>query len=148
MAQSVPTAHLGALHPRRAAAGLGASTTWTPATASPASGWTPTGTAQQAVEVRLQTSCDTDGTTEVPSDREGMRRLERVDRMSPTYAGERYYVFEGGCITVVFSLDSDSAGEALAVSSQVVGVIARDDLAAQVHEESGGRLVPRPAGNG
>lgn len=94
----------------------------------------------QAVEVRLQASCDTDDTTEVPSDREGMRRLERVDRVSPTYTGERYYVFEGGCLTVAFSLDGDSAGEALAVSSQVVGVVARADLAAQVREESGGRL--------
>jgi hypothetical protein len=94
----------------------------------------------QAVEVRLEPSCDTDRTTEVPSDREGMRRLERVDRVSPTYAGERFYVFEGGCLTVVFSLDGSSAGEALAVSSQVVGVVSRADLAAQVREESGGRL--------
>ena len=32
------------------------------------------------------------------------------------YAGERYYVFAGGCITVVFRLDGDSArGEALAL---------------------------------
>ena len=98
----------------------------------------------QAVEVRLQASCDTQGTTEVPSDREGMRRLERVDRVSPTYAGERFYVFEGGCLTVAFSLDGASAGEALAVSSQVVGVVARADLAAQVREESGGRIELDP----
>jgi hypothetical protein len=99
---------------------------------------------QEAVEVRLEKSCDTTGATQVPSDREGMTRLERVDRISPSYAGERYYLFDGGCITVVFSLDGDNAGEALALSSQVVGEIARADLAAQVKEESGGRLSLDP----
>jgi hypothetical protein len=99
---------------------------------------------QMAVEVRLEKSCDTAGATEVPSDRQGMTRLERVDRISPAYAGERYYLFDGGCMTVVFSLDGDNAGEALGVSSQVVGAIARSDLAAQVQEESGGRLSLDP----
>lgn len=98
----------------------------------------------QAVEVRLEKSCDTAGATEVPSDHEGMTRLERVDRLSPSYAGKRYYLFDGGCLTVVFALHGDSAGEALALSSQVVGVIQRSDLAAQVREESGGRLSLDP----
>ena len=95
---------------------------------------------QKAVEVRLTASCDTAGSTEIPSDRAGMRRLERVGRMSPTYAGTRYYLFDGGCLTVVFSLDSDSPGEALALSSQAVGVVSRADLREQVRATSGGRL--------
>jgi hypothetical protein len=103
---------------------------------------------QQAVEVRLAESCDTAGATEVPTDREGMTRLERVDRLSPSYAGERYYRFDGGCVTVVFALDGDSPGEALALSSQVVGAVARGDLAAQVREESGGRLTLDPPSHG
>jgi len=103
---------------------------------------------QQAVEVRLAESCDTSGATEVPSDREGMTRLERVDRLSPAYAGERYYRFDGGCVTVVFALDGDNPGEALALSSQVVGAVARGDLAAQVRKQSGGRLTLDPPGDG
>jgi len=99
---------------------------------------------QLAVEVRLTASCDTAGTTEIPSDRAGMRRLERVGRMSPTYAGTRYYLFDGGCLTVVFRLDSDSPGEALALASQAVGVVARSDLQRQVRDESGGRLELDP----
>jgi hypothetical protein len=98
----------------------------------------------KAVEVRLTASCDTAGTTEIPSDRAGMRRLERVGRMSPTYAGTRYYLFDGGCLTVVFRLDSDSPGEALALASQAVGVVARSDLQRQVRDESGGRLELDP----
>ena len=99
---------------------------------------------QQAVEVRLTGSCSVRGTTEIPSDREGMRRFERVDRITPTYAGSRYYLFDGGCLTVIFSLAGDSPGEALALASQVVGVVSRDALRAQVHRESGGRLELDP----
>jgi hypothetical protein len=103
---------------------------------------------QQAVEVRLAESCDTAGATEVPTDRVGMTRLERVDRLSPSYAGERYYRFDGGCVTVVFALDGDNPGEALALSSQVVGAVTRADLAAQVRKESGGRLTLDPPDDG
>ncbi|MDQ1660902.1 MAG: hypothetical protein QOJ68_882 [Blastococcus sp.] len=105
---------------------------------------------QLAVEVRLAASCDTAGATEVASDHEDMRRLERVGRTSPSYAGERYYLYEGGCLTVVFSLDGNNAGEALALASQAIGVVPRDELRAQVHDTSDGRLSldPPPQGNG
>jgi hypothetical protein len=98
----------------------------------------------KAIEVRLEKSCDTTGTTEIPSDRDGMRRLERVTLTSPHFEGERYYLFEGGCITVVFQLDGDSPGEPLALATQAVGTASRADLAAQVHEDSGGRLSLDP----
>jgi hypothetical protein len=45
----------------------------------------------------------------------------------------------------VFSLDGDNAGEALGLASQVVGAVPRSELAAQVQEESGGRLSLDPA---
>ena len=94
----------------------------------------------QAVEVRLQETCDISDSTEIASDRDGMRRYERVRQVSPTYAGERHYRFRGGCLSVVFQLDGDNPGEALALASQAVGVVSRDDLSAQVHENSGGRI--------
>jgi hypothetical protein len=98
----------------------------------------------QAVEVRLEPSCDTSGSTEIASDREEMRRYERVRQVSPTYAGERHYEFRGGCLSVLFQLDGDSPGEALALASQAVGVVSRGDLRAQVHEGSGGRIELDP----
>jgi hypothetical protein len=100
----------------------------------------------QAIEVRLEESCDTSGTTEIASDRAFMHRLERVRQISPTYRGERHYVFSGGCLSIVFRLDGDSPGEALALASQAVGVVSREDLQAQVHEDSGGRLELDPPG--
>ena len=98
----------------------------------------------EAIDVRLSADCETAGSTEIPSDREGMRRLERVTRTTPHFEGERYYVFEGGCITMVFRLTGDSRGEPLALATGAVGVVARDDLVDQVHEESDGRLSLDP----
>jgi hypothetical protein len=99
----------------------------------------------KAIEVRLEPSCDTLGATEIPSDRDGMRRLERVRQVSPTYAGERYYRFPGGCLTFVFRLHGDSPGEGLALASSAVGVVRRATLNAQVKTESHGRLTLDPA---
>jgi hypothetical protein len=102
----------------------------------------------QAIEIRLEPSCDTGGATEIPSEREGMHRLERVTATTPDYEGERYYVFDGGCITVVFRLAGDSRGEGLALATDAMGVVSRTDLRNQVHDESNGRLSLEPAGNG
>jgi hypothetical protein len=105
---------------------------------------------QQAITVRFQESCNTSGSTEIASDREGMDRYERVTRTTPTFEGKRYYVFEGGCITYVFTLtgDSDNRGEALALATQAVGAVTRDDLNDQVRDKSDGRLSLDPAGDG
>ena len=98
----------------------------------------------RAIEVLLTESCDTSGASRVPSDREGMRRFERVTQVSPTYIGNRYYVFEGGCITVLFTLSGDDRAEPLAVATQIIGTVPRDDLRNLVREESDGRLELDP----
>jgi len=95
---------------------------------------------ERAIEVRLTRGCAIGGATEIPSDRDRMRRLERVAQTTPAYRGERYYVFAGGCLTFVFDLRGDSPGEALALAGQSVGVIGRAELAAQVRDDSGDRL--------
>jgi hypothetical protein len=102
----------------------------------------------RAIEVRLEPSCDSEGATEIPSDHEGMHRLERVSMTTPHFEGERYYVFDGGCITVVFRLEGDARGEGLALATDAVGVVSRTDLRDQVHDESDGRLDLDPAGDG
>ena len=95
---------------------------------------------QKAIEVRFERFCDTRGTTEIPSDRAGMRRFERVTVTTPRFESERYYLFHGGCITIVFRLSGESRGEPLALATQSIGVISRGDLRAQVHDDSSGRL--------
>jgi hypothetical protein len=105
---------------------------------------------QEAIKVRLERSCDTSGATAIPSDREGMERFERVSTTSPDYVGDRYYRFDGGCITFVFTLtgDGENRGEALALATQAVGAMSRADLQQQVRHESDGRLSLDPAGDG
>jgi hypothetical protein len=105
---------------------------------------------QQAIGVGLTATCDVDGTTEIPTDRPGLRRLERVSTLSPHYAGQRFYLFSGGCLTFTFRLTGDSPGEALALAAQSVGVVSRTDLQSQVRRESHGRLSldPPPGGEG
>jgi hypothetical protein len=105
---------------------------------------------QEAIKVRLDESCDTSGSTEILSDREGLQRFERVTRTTPHFEGERYYRFDGGCITFEFRLAGESRGEGLALATSAVGVISRADLIEQVHEDSDGRLSldPPPAADG
>jgi hypothetical protein len=57
-------------------------------------------------------------------------------------------VFDGGCITVVFNLAGTDSSEPLAVATQGLGVVARDDLQDLVREESGGRLELDPPEEG
>ena len=98
----------------------------------------------RAIEVVLDETCDTAGATEIASDRPDLRRLERVTQISPGFTGSRYYVFDGGCITVVFTLTGTDSSEPLAVASQSLGVVTRDVLRDLVREESGGRLELDP----
>jgi hypothetical protein len=101
----------------------------------------------RAIEVALTASCNIRKATEIPSDREGVRRLESVSRISPAYTGTRYYVFDGGCLAIHFHLAHDSA-EPLAVASEAIDLLPRSDVEALVREESGGRLQLAPAAAG
>jgi hypothetical protein len=98
----------------------------------------------RAIEVRLNRSCATSGATEIPSDRSEMRRLERVTQVTPMYNGRRYYLFDGGCVTVVFRLTGENRGEPLAVATQGLGAVPRAELRDLVHDKSGGRLELDP----
>jgi hypothetical protein len=99
---------------------------------------------RQTIEVRLEPSCDTTGSTEIRSDRDHMQRFERVTMTTPHFESQRYYVFTGGCIVFDFRLTEDNRGEPLALATQVVGAVSRDDLREQVHQESDGRLQLDP----
>jgi hypothetical protein len=102
-----------------------------------------------AIEVRLDDNCDTSGATEIPSEQPDMRRLEQVAQVSPQFIGRRYYLFDGGCISVVFTLAGSDSSEPLAVATQGLGVVPRDALRDLVREDSNGRLEldPPPEGS-
>jgi len=97
-----------------------------------------------AIEVRLTETCDVAGASEIPSDRPDMRRLERVTQVSPTFVSRRFYLFDGGCITVLFQISGEDRSEPQAIATQGLDAVPRAELAELVHEESGGRLELDP----
>jgi hypothetical protein len=99
-----------------------------------------------AIEVQLTASCDTAGATEIRSDRLEMRRLEKVTQVTPQFVGRRFYLFDGGCIAVVFRLSGMNSAEPLGVATQAIGVVRRNELRDLVREKSDGRLELDPAG--
>lgn len=98
----------------------------------------------QPLTVLLTTSCQVRGATETPSERPGMKRYERVTRLTGGYAGERYYTFAGGCITYRFDLQGQSRAEPVAEISQALSVVSRKSVQDWVHEHSDGRLELDP----
>lgn len=58
----------------------------------------------RSVEVHLTRSCDVGDAVEVAPgpDEAGTRRFEQPISLRPAYQANRYYVFEGGCVTYRF----------------------------------------------
>ena len=101
-----------------------------------------------ALEIVLTRSCDTAEATEIPSERDGMRRWERVTQVTPQYVGTRHYVFEGGCLSVVFRLSGENRSEPLGVATQAVGAVTRDQVRAAVRDQTHGELELDPPRRG
>lgn len=70
----------------------------------------------QAVQVSLTEACDVSEAVEVTpgQDEAGTRRFEEPISLRPRFVANRYYVFEGGCVTYRFAFDP-SVEPALAV---------------------------------
>ncbi len=97
-----------------------------------------------AVEVHLQTRCDTRGATSVPSDEPGAARYERVHATEPVLRVSRYYTFSGGCTVYEFKLHGEQRAAAANEASLAVGFLPRRDIAARVRRDSHGRLTLDP----
>ena len=70
----------------------------------------------QAVRVSLTETCDVSEAIEVSPglDETGTRRFEEPISLPPRFAANRYYLFEGGCVTYRFAFNPN-ASPALAV---------------------------------
>ncbi|TKJ20813.1 hypothetical protein [Blastococcus sp. CCUG 61487] len=99
---------------------------------------------RHAVEIRLDERCDTSGATRIPSDRDGMQRWEQVTSVTPEYVGTRFYVFAGGCISVLFRVAGENRAEPLGFATQGIGAVPRDAVRAAVREQTEGRLELDP----
>jgi hypothetical protein len=99
-----------------------------------------------ALTVLLRHDCDRTGASEVPSEQPEMRRFERVTRVTSGYAGERHYVFTGGCVTFRFDLRGTTRAEPVAAITEAFGFLSRAALARQVRAATDGRLELDPDG--
>jgi hypothetical protein len=59
------------------------------------------------LDVRFTPACDTAGAVKVPTDEPETQRLEHVEQVADGYAGERFYVFAGGCVRYRFDARRD-----------------------------------------
>jgi hypothetical protein len=88
----------------------------------------------------LTASCDLAGAVELTSERPGARRYLRVERNAAGVAMTRAYTFPGGCVTQRLVAPEASRQRLASESSSALGFTTRDDLAAALRRDSGGRL--------
>jgi hypothetical protein len=98
----------------------------------------------QAVRVEVTARCDVSGTTEVPSERPGTRRFERVTRVEGGYGGSRHYTYLGGCTTYVFDLRGETLAQPLSAIGAALDFVNRAGLREQVRRATDGRLELDP----
>jgi hypothetical protein len=99
---------------------------------------------RKALRVLLDDTCDTTGAVRIPSDEPGTTRYEKVERITPDYVGNRFYVFDGGCVTYEFNLETDQSSLLLNEASLMVGFVNRSTLRAELDEETGGVIENGP----
>jgi hypothetical protein len=98
----------------------------------------------EALEVTLRPSCDPRDAVRIPSDERFTQRFERVDRLEPRYEGTRFYVFDGGCVTYRFVLDTAQPSGLLNEATLMVGFMTRAELREALREETHGVIEDGP----
>jgi hypothetical protein len=99
----------------------------------------------RAVTVTLTRDCDTRGASPVPTDEPGTRRYERPTRIDRGYAGERYYVYPGGCTTYRFDLNGPTHAQPVNEVSTAVGFVPRAAIQDEVRRDTDGRIDLDPS---
>jgi len=90
--------------------------------------------------VELTPSCDLGGAVELTSEQPEARRYLRIERNPAGVVMTRTYTFPGGCVTQRLVAPEASRQQLASESSSALGFTTRDDLAAALRRDSGGRL--------
>jgi hypothetical protein len=94
-----------------------------------------------ALVVRLTAACDPSGAVEGPSQRPGVRHLQRTEsRTGGEFAATWFDQFPGGCVTSRLQLTTDPNGEFAAQAPYVFGFTTRQALQQALSQRSHGRL--------
>lgn len=79
-------------------------------------------------DLLLNDDCDVTDAVAVPSDEQDAERFERVDTLDDGYVGERYYVFDGGCVTYRFDARGEGWSSFVHDASQTVSFLPRTEV--------------------
>ena len=90
-----------------------------------------------ALTVTLLDGCDVTGTIEVPTDKPGTLRYDAMPDVAKGFRGARSYLFDGGCVTYRFDIESPRAGALVDEGSLAVGFLSRDEVRARME-----RVIP------
>jgi hypothetical protein len=88
----------------------------------------------------LTPSCDLGGAVELTSEQPEARRYLRIERNPAGVVMTRTYTFPGGCVTQRLVAPEASRQQLASESSSALSFTTRDDLAAALRRDSGGRL--------
>ena len=88
----------------------------------------------------LTASCDLAGAVELTSEQPGARRYLSIERNAAGVAMTRAYTFPGGCVTERLVAPEASRSLLTSEASSALDFTTRDDLAAALRRDSGGRL--------
>lgn len=93
----------------------------------------------QALEVRLTRQCDVSNAVEVTpgADEAGTRRFEEPISLPPRFVANRYYVFDGGCVTYRFAFNVNAAPTLSFDVDEALAFRPRDELVEWVREQDG-----------
>jgi hypothetical protein len=93
----------------------------------------------RAVEAILTRQCSTSDAVEVDPapDEAGTRRFEEPISLTPAYVADRYYVFEGGCITYRYRFVAGAAPTLALEADEALSFTPRSLYVDRVREEFG-----------
>ena len=93
----------------------------------------------QALEVELTRQCNVSNAVEVTpgADEGGTRRFEEPISLPPRFVANRYYVFDGGCVTYRFAFNVNAAPTLSFDVDEALAFRPRDELVEWVREQDG-----------
>jgi hypothetical protein len=96
----------------------------------------------RAAEIVLTSSCDVGNAVEVTPavDEAGTHRFEEPISLTPAYQANRYYTFEGGCVTYEFRFQAGASTTLALEVDEALSFRPRSGLVAKVREEFGETL--------
>ena len=83
-----------------------------------------------ALQVDLTRTCDTTGAVEVPPGPldSGLRVLQKPTSLPPDFAGQRYLLFHGGCITYTYRFRPGTSSTLVLEADATLGTVRRAGL--------------------